>query len=288
VTPIGEITLRWGPILACAVSLLVGGTALAQPAIDSVSISPDVDVGLAGTTAADEDVAVDNLLGVVLPASLGSLPERAAVTAYHLLANGDRLFALDTAVSLPGPILLPIEVEQRDVVRYDGAAYTLEFDGSAAGVPNGVAVDAVSMTVSGDMLLSFDTTAQLGGTIAADEDVVARNGAVFSMALDGSGLGIPVRLDVDGIHDLQDNRGALSFDGSGSVGGVAFDDEDILVFDFGSSTWSLAYDGSAQHAALVAADVDAVTVTLPEPGQLLMLASGVAFLLGLGRRRIAP
>jgi hypothetical protein len=63
---------------------------------------------------------------------------------------------------------------------------------------------------------------------------------------------------------------------------VPFDDEDVLMLDFGTSTWTLEYDGSAQHAALAAADVEAVA--LPEPGQLLMLASGIAFLLGLSRR----
>jgi hypothetical protein len=280
VTPICDITLRLGTTLTCAVSLLVGGTALAQPPIDSVSISPDVDVGLAGTFAADEDVAVDNLLGVVLPASLGSIPKNAAVKAYHLLANGEQLFALDTTAYLPGPLL----VEQRDIVRYDGAAYTLEFDGSTAGVPNGVAVDAVSMTDSGQLLLSFETTAQLGGVVAADEDVVGWNGASFFMALDLSAEGVSEALDTDAIHDLQDGRGAFSFDGSGVVGGVPFDDEDVLMLDVGASTWTLEYDGSAQHAALAAADVEAVA--LPEPGQLLMLASGITFLLGLGRRRM--
>ncbi|MHC4062992.1 MAG: hypothetical protein ACYSUI_00605 [Planctomycetota bacterium] len=270
-------------LAGCAGMLLgwiMGATALAQPLLDSVSASPDVTVDLSSTTFADENVAVDNLLGVVVPASLGTLPENAAVTAYHPLDNGDQLFAVDTTAELPGPLV----VERRDVVRYDGATYTLEFDGSNWGVPDGAAVDAVSMTQLGQLLLSFDTTVQVGGVIADDEDIVGWDGVSFWLGMDGSFLGIPEALDVDGIHDLQDNRGALSFDGSGVIGGVNFDDEDVLILDFGTLTWSLGYDGSAQHAALAAADVEAVA--LPEPGQLLMLASGIALLLGLGRRRM--
>jgi hypothetical protein len=267
-------------LVGVGIALVGAHGAGAQPSLSSASVSPDVTVELSGTTFADEDVAVDDLVGVVVPASLGSLPENAAVTAYHLLDDGDQLFAIDTAVELPGPLV----VERRDVVRYDGASYTLEFDGSAWGVPDGAAVDAVSMTELGQLLLSFDTTVQLGGDVANDEDVVGWDGASFWLALDGSFLGIAEALDVDGIHDLQDNRGALSFDGSGSIGGVAFDDEDVLILDFGTSTWTLGYDGSAQHAALAAADVEAVA--LPEPGPWLTLVSGIAFLLGLGRRRM--
>ena len=130
--------------------------------LDSVSASPDVTVQLASTPFDDEDVAVDNLLGVVVPAPLGSLPANADVTTYHLLANSDQLFSLDTTVELPGPLT----AEPADVVRYDGISYTLEFDGSAEGVPSGTAIDAVSNTSGGDLLLSFDITVTFGAITA--------------------------------------------------------------------------------------------------------------------------
>ena len=48
---------------------------------DFVSASPDVTVelGVTAQTTADEDVAVDNLLGMVALESLGALPEAAEV-----------------------------------------------------------------------------------------------------------------------------------------------------------------------------------------------------------------
>jgi hypothetical protein len=245
----------------------------------SVSVSPDISVTLDGVDFSDESVAVDNLLGISVPTSLGALPAGAAVTAYHPLANGDQLFALDTTVELPGPLT----VFPSDVVRYAGAGYSLEFDGAAAGIPEGAAIDAVSQTSGGQLLLSFDTTVDLGAVIAADEDLVQWSGAVFSLVFDGSLEGIAAGLDLDAAHDAGGGQLGLSFDASGSVGGVDFDDEDVLLFDPGGPTWTLVYDGSSLHAELAAADVEAMA--LPEPGWILQLASGLALLSAIARRR---
>jgi hypothetical protein len=257
--------------------MLFAPAALAQ---SSASVSADITVELEGLVFADEDVAVDNLLGITVPASLGALPKSAELTGYDLLANGDQLFALDTTAELAGPLV----VQPRNVVRYDGVGYGLEFDGSAEGIPDGAAIDAVSQTGGGDLLLSFDTTVDLGGgLVVADEDLVQWNGASFSFAFDGSAEGIAAGLDLDGAHDAGSGVLGLSFDASGSVGGVDFDDEDVLIFDPGGPTWTLVYDGSVEAATLAAADIEAIA--LPEPGQLLLLASGLGFLLGLRRRR---
>jgi hypothetical protein len=140
----------------------------------------------------------------------------------------------------------------------------------------------VSQTAGSDLLLSFDTTVDLGGgLVAADEDVVQWSGASFSLVFDGSAEGIAEGLDLDGAHDAGGGALGLSFDASGSVGGVSFDDEDVLLFDAAGPSWSLVYDGSAQHAELTAADVEAIA--LPEPDQLALLVGGVALLALLGR-----
>jgi hypothetical protein len=66
---------------------------------------------------------------------------------------------------------------------------------------------------------------------------------------------------------------------------VDFDEEDMLEFDPSGPTWSLAYDGSALHTEWSGGpDLDAVA--LPEPGGLLLLASGITGLLVTGRRRM--
>ena len=50
---------------------------------------------------------------------------------------------------------------------------------------------------------------------------------------------------------------------AGSVGGVAFQDEDVLAFDSGSGAWSLAFDGS--DVGLAATDVDAFSLVSLDP-----------------------
>jgi hypothetical protein len=246
---------------------------------DPVTFSSDVTVTLGGNTFEDQEVVTDDQLGTVTLAPLGALPEASDVSAYHLLPNGDQLYSLDTTAELGGGLI----ASPADVVRYDGVTDTLEFDASAEGIPDGVIVDAVSLHSSGDLVLSFDTTVDLGAGTADDEDAVRFNGTSFSLLFDGSSEGVPASLDLDGVEARPGGDLLwVSFDGSGSLGGVNFDDEDILEFNPSGPTWSLVYDGSVQHAALAAADV----VAVPEPRGWLQLVVGMALLVALhGARR---
>jgi hypothetical protein len=228
----------------------------APPVASSAAISTDVTVTIDGTLLTDESVGLDSFLILTVPVSLGGLPLAAAVTAYHPLANGDELFVLDTMVELAGSLV----VSPIDIVRYDGLGYSLEFDGSAAGIADTASIDAVSRTPAGELLLSFDTTVQAGAVVADDEDVVMWDGVAFSKIFDGSAAGIATSRDLNGVHDVGGGVLGLSFDASGSVGGVAFADEDILLYDPSGPTWELAYDGSMQHAALARADVEALAL----------------------------
>ena len=270
-----------GVLLALVAALLpLSSLASAVTPLDSASVSSDVTVVLSATNFDDESVAVENLMGGVGTATLGTLPASADLVAYHLLGNGDQLFSLDTTVTLSGPLT----AEPGDVVRYDGSSYTLEFDASANSVPSGVITDAVSRESSGNLLLSFDTTVDLGSFTVDDEDLVAFDGVGFSLVFDGSAAGVSQALDLDGVDDLGNGNLGLSFDGSGQLGGVDFDDEDVLEYDSSGPTWLLAYDGSAEHAEWVPADLDAVFV--PEPSTQLTIAVGAAFLALIGRDRI--
>lgn len=250
---------------------IVLGSALAAPAQAANEISTDITVDLAGTLAADEDVVEDDA-GVTAKIDVGTLPPAADVIGYSVAPNGDVVFSIDISASLPGGI----DVTPRDVVRWDGALYSVELDGADHGIPPGARIDAIAY-VQGDLVLSLDVTATLGNVTADDEDLVRLESTqpdVWSLYFDGSAKGVPAGADLDGA-DLLDASGnlALSFDISGSVGGVSFDDEDILEFAPGSDTWSKRWDGSSVHPALAAADVDAVFA--PEPGAL---ALGVAIL----------
>jgi hypothetical protein len=262
--------------------LLIGLAAAPASAQYPVAASPDKAVVLDATVVTDQSVALDDLAGTTTPVDLGPLPAGVDVTAYHLRPNGDRLFAIDKPAVLGGVV-----VEPRDVVRYDGTGYQLAWQGSQQGIPPDVGIDAVTETTNA-LILSFDKAADLGNIVVADEDLLGRDDffLTYQLFFDGSAEGIAAGLDLDGVHALDDGRFAMSFDRAGSVSGVAFADEDVLLFDPAGAPgmqWSLAYDGSAQDADWVAADLDAVAV--PEPAATPGVLAGIAGLAALGRWR---
>lgn len=259
--------------LAC-VALLITEAASAQ---ELFAGSPDTTVPLGGSLSEDQDVAVDNQLGIVVLEDLGPLPSVAEVTAYALDANGDRLFGLETTTSLPGSVV----ATPRDVVRWDGAGYAIELDGTAEGVPRGVAIDSVSTTPGNGLLVSFDTTVALDGQTFADEDLARWDGGLFVSAFDGSETGLAAAYDVDAAQDLGGGAFLVSLDTSGSVGGIDFDDEDVLRYD--GATWFLEIDASALDADWRGADLDAMQV--PEPGLVGTILAGALTCTSLARRR---
>ncbi len=246
--------------------LALAGPLLASVSLDSARISPDITVSLAGQLVSDENVGDDGLGGTVSLVSIGSIPPNASLSAYHLLESGDQLFALDTAAKLGGSF----DAGPQDVVRYDGADYSLEFAGAGFGIPAGARIDALSVNGNGDLLLSFDISLSLDGHLIVDEDLVAFDGANFSLFFDGSIAGINPALDLDAAHFLATNNVLiLSFDGSGVASATPFSDEDLLQYDLTTPAWAMAYEGSVQHPGWVAADLDAAYVTLV--GELLFM-----------------
>ena len=230
---------------ALLLALLLPLAAQAQ----DLQLSPDTAVELSGEVLRDESAARDDLAGNVELVDTGSLPGSADLIAFHRQEDGDLLLALDRSAELGGAI-----VERGDVVRFDGSRFQLELNADAAGLPDGVLIDAVAR-IGTKLAFSFDTTLRLDGTVVEDEDLV-RFDQGLTLIFDGSAAGVPQGLDLDGANRLEDDRLQLSFDGSGSIGGVRFDDEDVLEHDPDRGTWSLAYDGSARHGGWPAADLD--------------------------------
>ncbi len=241
---------------ATAVIVAAAGAASAQ---DIITYSTDVSVVLEGVLIEDETAAQDDLAGTVTADALG-IPPPADLRALERLPGGAVWFALDTAATVAGGI----RVEPRDVVRWSGSVATVAFDGGAAGVADGVRVDAVALAPEG-LLLSFDQTVRLGLAIADDEDLVLFDGTKFGHYFDGTAFGFAAALDLDGASLDRDGDLVLSFDQAGSVGGVVFDDEDLVLVPLPGGAPSLLVDGSLLHngAPLALADVDAVA--LPPP-----------------------
>lgn len=270
--PVSAGAIRAGVVLAAGFALSAEGAAAATSLV-RIRVSPDVTIALGGTTLHDEGIVADTIAGGIAAESLGPIPAEADLDAFTILPNGDRLLSFDVAVALPGGVT----AQPADVVRWNGSIYSIEFSAAAAGVPPGANVDAV-VAYRGALLLSFDTSVKLGAVQVEREDLVLFDASGFSLFFDGSTAGVPAGLNLDGADEIDCNgRLLLSFDGSGVIGGVRFDDENVLEFDR-AATWEMAYDGSARNAAWIVADLDAFHAT-PDlgPGPPVVFGQTVKF-----------
>jgi hypothetical protein len=238
-------------------------------------------------TLADDDAGADDGAGSVTPVLLtmlgAALPQNVEIAGLELSTTQPAALAVDVTAPLVG---LVAPADPRDVVRWNPntSTYSLYFDGAAAGVPANARIDAVSFAPSGALRLSFDTTVSLPivGTVD-DEDLVEVVAGGFLMAFDGSVNGVPAYLDLDAASRPSETSAQLllSFDDSGVIAGIPFDDEDVLLFDPGLGTWTMFADASLSDPVdWPGADL----VALPEPGAAISLLAGVTLLAGLARR----
>lgn len=228
--------------------------------VASFDLSNDIAWTDGATLVDDEAVRRLTIPSTISTLDFEALPANADLTAYDLHDDGRRLFALDTFADLGGGVLAGPE----DVVAWDGTVKTLYLDGSVAGIPPGTRIDALAHSHLGEViltLLSFDVPVTLpGGIHANDEDVVAWSGSAWTVVFDGSANGVLDGLDLNAYAiDHESGLRYLSFDGSGRIGSVNFDDEDVLTFN--GTTWSLALDASVTlSASFAAGDLDALGI----------------------------
>jgi hypothetical protein len=250
-------------VLGALAAAWLCGAGSAQAVLDTLELSPDITVALGSEVLGPEEVGNDNLAGAVSFTGVGvAIPIGVDLDAFDRLPGGvDALFSVDVPANLGGVFVGPA-----DVARVTGGAVSIAWSGSA--LPAGSDVDAIARMPDGDLVLSFDTTVSLGGVVADDEDAlrVDQPGGAVSLLFDGSARGIAGGIDLDGVDVLADGRLLLSFDTSGSVAGISFSDEDALSFNLSSLAFAMEYDGSLQHAAWLAGDLDAVDGSLDPDG----------------------
>jgi len=145
---------------------------------------------------------------------------------------------------------------------------------------------AIAVTVtqnSGSPLyFSLVDVATVGGVTAENEDVLYFDGTSFSLAFDGSDVGL-ANFRIDAFSWLSTTSLLLSFDASGAVPGVPgkVDDSDIVRFTSTSlgtdtaGTFSLYFDGSDVGLTVAGEDVDAAEL-LPNGHLLLSTTNTVA------------
>ncbi len=134
------------------------------------------------------------------------------------------------------------------------------------------------------LYLSLGSSTTLGGLGVANEDIVAFDGASFSLYFDGSDVGA-ASFKLDAFTILSPTEILVSFTGAGTVGGVAMDDSDVLKFtatSLGATTagsFSMYFDASDVGLSTSDEDVDAIEL-LPN-GHLLVSTTGAFSVPGL-------
>jgi hypothetical protein len=245
---------RWVLIRSTCLALAAAaaGPSAATP-LDGIAWSTDVAVDLDGLLLRPGEV-VRLFQGEPLAFIELGLAADIDITAFHLGAEGELL--LSAAQSF---IFEEALVEPRDVLQTHWMGAGLLFIGAQNGIPDGIAIDAITRDAGGVLVLSFDGSFTLGEVSIEDDDLVAFTewGPVLSFS--GAEAGIDPALDLDAADFLNQTGNLLvSFDGSGVVEGVVFDDEDVLEYDLNTGDWSLAWDASAAYAGMAAADLDAL------------------------------
>jgi hypothetical protein len=207
----------------------------------------------------------------------GSLEE---VDAFELLPNGHMILSTTNPASLGG-----VNFGNGDLVEWDpvNLVASIFFNDTAFTGPGSTDTDAVAVLSNGHILLSTTGSQTLGGLAFGDGDVVEYEPltGTTTLFLSEATLFGGADVDLDALDVFDDGRVALShFENVDvTVGGLTFQNGDLVVYDPVGGTWSLLLDESIFGGA--PANLDAIAV--PEPHALGLLAlglTGLAFVRG--------
>jgi hypothetical protein len=164
-----------------------------------------------------------------------------------------------------------------DILAYDPVtgSWATYFDGSDVGLAaSGLDVDAFTIQSDGSILLSLnDDNINIPGVGSIDDsDIVrfipsstgANTAGTYQLYLDGSTVGLNTSSeDIDAIGLAPDGRLVVSTTSSASVPGISspsVQDEDLIVFNSTSSTWSYYFEGSDVVLTEGTEDIDATWI----------------------------
>ncbi len=163
-----------------------------------------------------------------------------------------------------------LNFRNEDLIVYDLTSDTssMYFDGSTA-FSNDENVDAIHILDNGNIILSTEGTATIGAQSFDSDDLIQYNPATGSATryLWGDTV-FSNSENIDAVCVLDNGHIILSTTGSARIGGLNFDDDDLVDFNPSTGTASMYFDGSSHFSNN--ADIDAVHVL--ESGNILLSA----------------
>lgn len=186
------------------------------------------------------------------------------------------------------------DVNDEDIIYFDGANWSMYFDGSDVGV-NGE-VDAFHLLDANTILFSLAGSATLPGISGTvqDRDIVrftatslgSNTDGTFAMYFDGSDVALGSSSeDIDALEVLPDGRIIISTLGDFSAGGVSATRNDLVAFtptSIGaatSGTWAMYFDGSDVGLSTSGENLDGLDITAD--GKIYLSTTGSFSVSGL-------
>ncbi len=181
-------------------------------------------------------------------------------------------FSLSSSTTVGG-----LSVADEDIIAFDGAAFSLHFDGSDVGL-SGARIDGFAFVGSTEILMSFSSSESVPGIGSVDDSDIVKftatslgptTSGTFELYFDGSDVSLTrSREDIDAVELLPDGRLLLSTQGSFSVPGLSGADEDVFVFtptSLGANTagtFAAYFDGSDVSVSSSDEDIYGLAVDL--------------------------
>jgi len=217
-----SLRARWVPAVALLAVAAVAGThpSAAAGAGQSFYFSVDVPTRLGANDYLTNQVIRGSFAAYALEVSF---PADVAISALELRElDGAWLFTPADPVTIDGTAYTA-----RDVVAWNGAAFSIALDGAAAGIPADARIDALSADPSGGFLLSFEAPVLLGATDYGPADLVRYN-AGFSLAWSGSSASVPAYANLVGASRDASGALVLAFDVPVNLGGSEYLPGDLV------------------------------------------------------------
>ena len=169
-----------------------------------------------------------------------------------------------------------------DIVEYDidSSTSTLLFDGSVllTDLPGDDDIDAVHYLPSGNIIISTLNDGDLGGLSFGDDDLVEYdpNTDTATLYFDGGNLFSSTDENIDGVYVLANGNILISTTGGANLGGLTFEDGDIVEYNPTADTATLYFDED-----LFSGDEDIDGLHVLASGNILITTTGGATLGGL-------
>jgi len=212
------------------------------------------------------------------------------INAIYVLPNGNIILSTKNGASIDG-----LSFGDDDLVEYNPATgrASLYLDGSSVlyDTRRDEEIDAVHILPNGNIILSTKNSGSIDGLSFGDDDLVEYNPTTGSASLyfDGSTIlyDTPEDEDIDAVHVLSNGNIILSTRNSGAIGGLNFEDDDLVEYDPTTGIASLLFDGSELLFDTPSdEDIDAMfykialmPAAIPEPETIFLI--GGFFVLGM-------